>query len=721
VTADALPTAQIDGVAWTQVIVGETVYVGGSFAHARPAGVALGGTGTVTRANLMAYNLTTGAIVAGFAPTLNAQVRALAVSPDGKRLYVGGDFTSVNGTTHNRIAAFDTATGALVSAFSPKLDAAVKALAVTDSAVYAGGTFTTANGVARSRLAAFAPSNGALLGWAPKADYTVNALVVTPDRARVVVGGAFQYLNGVSVRGLGAVDVTTGANVSWLANQAVYAYGTGAAFLSLSTDGTAIYGSAYNYSGTGNLEGAFAADPVTGKIIWIEDCHGDTYGVFAANSTAYTVSHAHYCLNVGGWGEFNPRIEHHAMAFTTQATGTLLKDTVGYPSHTGQPSPSIINWFPDYTTGKYTGQNQAAWTVAANSQYVVQGGEFPTVNGQAQQGLVRFAVPSIAPRKQAPRVSGAQFVPTLTASSSTSVSGSLTANWDRDDQNLTYRIVRNGNTQSPAVTLSAVSQWWNRPTLRFTDTGLTPGTTYQYRLYAVDPDGNTTAGDTVSITTPGGGGGGGGGGTSTASDTFSRSVSGGWGNADTGGAWSPSGPATAFAVTGSAGTITLPSAGAGYAAYLPAVSATNLTVAMDVKANKAATGGGTYYAVAARHTATGDYRAKVKIVPGGAVTLYLTRIVNGAETTLSSTAVSGLTAAATDNLRLALTVSGTSPTTVSGKVWKVGATQPATPQLTSSDSTAGLQAAGSVGVWSYLSGSTTNAPVTVTIDNLAAG
>jgi hypothetical protein len=38
VSSDALPTAQINGVVWTQVIVGKTVYVGGEFTTARPAG-----------------------------------------------------------------------------------------------------------------------------------------------------------------------------------------------------------------------------------------------------------------------------------------------------------------------------------------------------------------------------------------------------------------------------------------------------------------------------------------------------------------------------------------------------------------------------------------------------------------------------------------------------------------------------------------------------------
>ena len=42
VASDALPTAQMDGVAWTQLVVGDTVFVGGSFANARPANAAPG-------------------------------------------------------------------------------------------------------------------------------------------------------------------------------------------------------------------------------------------------------------------------------------------------------------------------------------------------------------------------------------------------------------------------------------------------------------------------------------------------------------------------------------------------------------------------------------------------------------------------------------------------------------------------------------------------------
>src|SRR3954453_1019800 len=113
VTADALPTVQIDGVAWTQVVVGSTVYVGGNFTTARPAG-APAGVDTTPRADILAYDITTGNLIDAFAPVFNGQVRTLVASPDGTRLYAGGDFTTVDGHVHNRIAAFSTSTGALL-------------------------------------------------------------------------------------------------------------------------------------------------------------------------------------------------------------------------------------------------------------------------------------------------------------------------------------------------------------------------------------------------------------------------------------------------------------------------------------------------------------------------------------------------------------------------------------------------------------------------------
>nr|MCU0279006.1 hypothetical protein [Candidatus Nanopelagicales bacterium] len=73
VSADGLPTVQVNGVVWAQAIVGDTVYVGGSFTQAQPAG---GGT-AVARNNMLAYNIVTGNLITSFAPNPNAQVRTI--------------------------------------------------------------------------------------------------------------------------------------------------------------------------------------------------------------------------------------------------------------------------------------------------------------------------------------------------------------------------------------------------------------------------------------------------------------------------------------------------------------------------------------------------------------------------------------------------------------------------------------------------------------------
>src|SRR4051812_33098590 len=131
VTADALPTVQVNGVVWAMVTVGNTVYATGSFSQARPAGAAAG-TNQTPRANLVAFNLTTG-VMTTFNHTLNGQGRTIVASPDGSRIYVGGDFTTVDGAARGHIAAFNVATGALITTFAPTGNGRVYSLAATNT------------------------------------------------------------------------------------------------------------------------------------------------------------------------------------------------------------------------------------------------------------------------------------------------------------------------------------------------------------------------------------------------------------------------------------------------------------------------------------------------------------------------------------------------------------------------------------------------------------
>ena len=377
----------------------------------------------------------------------------------------------------------------------------MSAITATNSTVYFGGSFTTVGGVARTRLAAVAASNGALLNWAPTADDAqVLAMVLAPDGSRVVVGGHFSTLNGVAAPGLGALDATSGATLPFAANQRITDDGSGAAILSLRTDGTQIYGTGYAYGG-GDFEGTFGADPDTGNINLLNDCHGDTYDNLAVGRVLYSVGHAHDCSAMGLFPDTtNPRIWHHALAFTTSATGTNTgPDDYGW-NFNGVPDSTLLHWFPDFGLGTYTGQGQAAWSLTGNASYIALGGEFPNVNGTAQQGLVRFAIKSIAPNKIGPTPAVASLTPTLISLNPGSVRLAWQATSDRDNEALTYQVVRDSKITAPIYTTTVSSSFWNLPTLSFTDTGLVPGSTHSYRIYVYDPLGNSNSGSSKVIT-----------------------------------------------------------------------------------------------------------------------------------------------------------------------------------------------------------------------------
>jgi PKD repeat protein len=238
--------------------------------------------------------------------------------------------------------------------------------------------------------------------------------------------------------------------------------------------------------------------------------------------------------------------------------------------------------------------------------------------------------------------------------------------------------------------------------------------TYDVTLTVTDDDGATgTRTKQVTVTS---------GPTPFATDAFGRTVSNGWGAADTGGTWTRSGTASNFAVSGGVGTIRMGSPGSGPGMALSGVSSDSTDVRVRLGADKAATGGGTYLTVQPRLLANGDrYFTDVRLLAGGGVALTLGRAVAGTETSLQTLTVPGLTVAAGDLVRVRVQATGTSPTTVRAKVWADGATEPAGWTVSRTDSTAALQAPGAIGLRTYLSGSATNAPVLGLFDDLVAG
>ncbi|MBE7162419.1 MAG: hypothetical protein INR72_14345 [Williamsia herbipolensis] len=499
VTGAPLPTIQLDsGYVWAQTTIGTTVYAGGSFSNAREAGKAAGAGALSARSNLLAYDITTGALLP-FAPQVNGVIKSIAASPDGKRIYIGGSFSSVNGQPRYNIAALDAATGALVPGFSASIGGTgVYTLTATDTTVYAGGLFTQASGAPRKNLAAFSTA-GSLLAWAPTTDLQVDASVMDPTKQKVIVGGRFATVNGAAQRGLAALDPATGAILPWAVPASVQngvstgSYAGKAGIFSLTADANAVYGTGWvRYSQAGNLEGTFAAEAGTGNVRWIADCHGDHYGVYSTGKVVYTTSHVHACESMGQFpGSTNTY--KYAEAYTTDVRGILGRpqDVGVYKDWSGTPSPAAYNWYPDFTVGTATGLGQAGLSVTGTGDYISIGGEFGTANNKQFQGLVRFATAPTG-EKAPPRLSTG-WSGTVTSQLDT-VKVSIPANWDRDDKVLSYDLYREGVT-TPVATTTAESTWWSRPTVSLQVSGLTPGSTQRFRVVARDADGNSATSD----------------------------------------------------------------------------------------------------------------------------------------------------------------------------------------------------------------------------------
>jgi PKD repeat protein len=547
VSSDGLPTAQIGtgtttdpgdyingGVVWDQAIVGETVYVGGHFQRARQAGQ--GADKAVERQNFLAYNLKTGALLDLTIP-FNAEIRALAVSPDQTRLYVAGYFTQVAGQKRERVAAIDIATGTVVADFAPSINKDVKAIVATKTRVFIGGAFANADGASGFHRVASLTLDGQVdRSWNPQprvdpagvpqqnmtngqpiqGSDVVQALIASPDGTKIVIGGHFNSLNGSDPRdatkpgyGMGMVRADNAAMLSWNVNTVIRNGTQMSGIMSLSTDGDFVYGTGMwsGYYKGGHFEGTFKASWADGRLDWMEDCHGDTYSTYAHAGVVYKASHAHACDTLGGFPE-NTQTDgynkyYRGLALTQTRTGTLTPTPdKRYWNFGGNPAPSLLNWFPNLRASDTEGQMQAARDVTGAGDYVVMGGEFSHVNGVPQQGLVRFASSSVAPNKQGPVDAGADMVPSATGIQGTYVRLAWKANWDTDNAALRYDVFRDGDTSNPVFTKTVESNVYTRPTVTATDGYLTPGRTYSYRVRATDPFGNETWGDAVTYTVP---------------------------------------------------------------------------------------------------------------------------------------------------------------------------------------------------------------------------
>jgi hypothetical protein len=343
------PNGFVDALA----LDGSELYVGGRFTTIAGA----------SRGRVAAFDTSgsTPALDADWNPDANGNVFAFAVwhTVAGSRLYAGGDFTTIGGGAHARLAAVGTAapavhtdTGAHDASWTPGANGTVRAIALDGSTVHVAGSFQTVNGEARGGIAAVDDATGATLGWDPRlADHASSAQVFTlaTSGTRLYAGGVFALANTVSRSRRAAFDSATGAATGWNP-------GADSNVTALAASGGTVYaGGDFDAVGGMTRHHAAAIDAADATVgAWHPDPDGAVRAIAVAGSVAYLGGSF---ANAGGAARAN------------------LAAVAADPSAAGEAN----GWHPDPSGGVHA--------LAASASTVYIGGSFTGAGGGSNQNL----------------------------------------------------------------------------------------------------------------------------------------------------------------------------------------------------------------------------------------------------------------------------------------------------------------------------------------------
>ncbi len=215
--------------------IGDTMVVGGKFLEVT------NGVQSEDQPYLAAFDVATGDWIPAFDPEMTWSVFDLASDPSRNRVFVGGEFPSVNGdTTASGFATLNPQTGELDPNFDIEVGTfggsqpRVHALEVSGDYLYIGGFFSWIRGTDGqqtqvSRLARVSLSSGLVdTDWTPPVSGgSVWELVVDEVRGRVLLGGTFLTVNTASTAAFAMVETSDGSLSDYDTGFGLYYYGQG--------------------------------------------------------------------------------------------------------------------------------------------------------------------------------------------------------------------------------------------------------------------------------------------------------------------------------------------------------------------------------------------------------------------------------------------------------------------------------------------------------------
>jgi hypothetical protein len=348
-----LPTWQAGGRVSALAIANGIVYLGGSFTQLESHGTRR----MMTRMHLAAINEKTG-VPTAWNPVANGNVQVIRVI--GKRVYVGGSFTSIGGRNVRNIAAIGRGSGRVVAGFRASVNGTVDALAASANTLYVGGSFSAVDGRARGNLGAVALGSGAInTSWRVTANGTVHTLLDAHSLKRIFIGGKFTRIDAVSRTDLGAVGQKLGLLRTWASAPLGEVWSL------------ALGGSSALYAAVGGHEGGQldSFNPGSGALRWNRFADGDVQAVSTSGNIVFAGGHfLNACAtNQGGgkpWVCAQPVAQNRF--FATDTSGALLP------------------WNPDGNS------LYGVWSLRSDVGHIVAGGDFTIVDGVHQARFAEF-------------------------------------------------------------------------------------------------------------------------------------------------------------------------------------------------------------------------------------------------------------------------------------------------------------------------------------------
>jgi trimeric autotransporter adhesin len=486
-----------DNTVWTLDLNGTTVYAGGFF-------TTIGGQ---PRKYIAALNTTdNGTATSSWSPIANDIVNAVAVSSNS--VYAGGYFTSIGGQMRSNLAALD-ASGAVTS-WGPNPNGTVNALVVNGVKLYVGGAFSKIAGGNRGNVARFTFPAGSLDQWNRNANDTVNALMV--KGTNLYIGGAFTHIGGASVQQQYLVSYSTlndAIRASWNPNP-------NGPVLALAGSGNTVYA-----GGTFNEIGYQSPRPERNNIAALNDTDNGTATPWNPNADGPVFALAVGVTDVYAAGSFfsigyqSPQERSNIAALSTIDNGTatswnpnasdavwalaLSGDTIyaggdftSIGAQTVQPERNHVaalhttdngtanSWNPNVDLDNPFQEGATVRVLALGSGHLHVGGYFTTVGGRSQPNLTRF--------DGATAIGLASF-----AAEGSDDHVSLIWETGFESENAGFRLWRSkiGSGGYKKITPSLIPSEGHSygATYSYEDRSVKLGTTYYYRLEAVDYEG----------------------------------------------------------------------------------------------------------------------------------------------------------------------------------------------------------------------------------------